>query len=62
MFKGGPIKGTMRRLIGKFVIYESVPPQEADSHYFKNMIIGAQHASLSNCLICFNNDIIILKL
>ena len=62
MFKGGSIKETMGRLISKFFIYESVQPQKADSHHFKNMIIGVQQASLSNCIICFNNDIIILKL
>ena len=43
-------------------IYESVPPQKANSHHTKNMIIGAQQAGLSNYLIFFNNDIIILKL
>ena len=50
----------MRRLISKFFIYESVPPQKADLH-FKNMIFGAQQAGMSNCIICFNNDIIILN-
>ena len=62
MFKGGSIKETMGRLISKLFIYESIPPQKADLHHFKNMIIGAQQVGLSNCLICFNNDIIILKL
>ena len=62
MFKDGSIKETMGRLISKFFIYESVLPQKADSHHFKNMIIGAQQVSLSNYIICFNNDIIILKL
>ena len=61
MFKGGPIKETMRRLISKFFIYERVLPQKADSHHFENMIFGAQQAGLSNCIICFNNDIIILN-
>ena len=51
----------MRRLINKFFIYESVPPQKADSHHFKNMIFGAQQVDLSNCIICFNSDIIILN-
>ena len=41
MFKGGSIKETMGRLISKFFIYESIPPQKADSHHFKNMIFGA---------------------
>ena len=61
MFKGGSIKETMGRLIIKFFIYESVPPQIVDSHHFKNMIFGAQQAGLSSCIICFNNDIIILN-
>ena len=42
LFKGGAIKETMGRLIGKFFIYESVVPHKADSHHFKNMIVGAQ--------------------
>ena len=58
MFKSGSIKETMGRLIGKFFIYESVLPQKADSHHFKNMIFGAQQAGLSNCIIFFNSDII----
>ena len=62
MLKDGSIKETMGRLISKFFIYESVPPKKADSHHFKNMIISAQQASLSNCILCFNNDIIIFKL
>ena len=53
MFKSGSIKETMRRLISKFFIYESVPPQKADSHHFKNMIFGAQQAGLTNYIICF---------
>ena len=53
MFKDGSIKETMRRLISKFFIYESVPPQKADSHHFKNMIFEAQQAGLSNYIICF---------
>ena len=61
MFKGGSIKETMGRLISKFFIYESVPPQKTNLHHFKNMIFGAQQAGLSNCIICFNNDIIILN-
>ncbi|RVW12075.1 hypothetical protein CK203_087338 [Vitis vinifera] len=40
LFKGGAIKETMGRLISKFFIYESVPPSKADSHHFKNMIVG----------------------
>ena len=52
----------MRRLINKFFIYGSISSQKADSCHFKNMIIGAQDASLSNCIIFFNYDIIILKL
>ncbi|KAL6321740.1 hypothetical protein AAG906_031255 [Vitis piasezkii] len=46
LFKGGAIKETMGRLIGKFFIYESVPPSKADSHHFKNMIVGAQQAGM----------------
>ena len=53
MFKGGSIKETMGRLISKFFIYESVPPQKVDSHHFKNMIFGTQQTGLSNCIICF---------
>ena len=51
MFKGGSIKETMGQLINKFFIYESVPPQKVDSHHFTNMIIGAQQAGLSNCVL-----------
>ena len=62
LFKGGAIKETMGCLIGKFFIYESVPPSKADSHHFKNMIVGAQHAgnyyNFKSC-IHFNNIIII---
>ncbi|RVW72104.1 hypothetical protein CK203_054748 [Vitis vinifera] len=36
----------MGRLIRKFFIYESVTPQKAKSHHFKNMIIGAQQAGM----------------
>ncbi|KAL6327522.1 hypothetical protein AAG906_021608 [Vitis piasezkii] len=43
---GGAIKETMGRLINKFFIYESVPPSKADSHHFKNMIVGAQQAGM----------------
>ncbi|RVW52185.1 hypothetical protein CK203_077864 [Vitis vinifera] len=46
LFKGGAIKETMGRLISKFFIYESVPPSKADSHHFKNMIVGAQQAGM----------------
>ncbi|RVX01126.1 hypothetical protein CK203_022736 [Vitis vinifera] len=46
IFKGGAIKETMRRLISKFFIYESVAPAKAKSHHFKNMIIGAQQAGM----------------
>ena len=42
LFKGGAIKETMGRLISKFFIYEIIVPNEADSHHFKNMIVGAQ--------------------
>ena len=44
ILKGGSIKETMGRLISKFFIYESVTPQKAKSHHFKNMIIGTQQA------------------
>ena len=44
MLKGGSIKETMGRLISKFFIYDSVAPNKANSHHFKNMIIGAQQA------------------
>ena len=40
LFKGGAIKDMMGRLISKFFIYESVAPHKADSHHFKNMIVG----------------------
>ena len=46
LFKGGAIKETMGRLISKFFIYESVAPHKADSHHFKNMIVGTQQASM----------------
>ncbi|RVW64319.1 hypothetical protein CK203_047000 [Vitis vinifera] len=46
LFKGGAIKEIMGRLISKFFIYESVPPSKADSHHFKNMIVGAQQAGM----------------
>ena len=42
LFKGDVIKETMGNLINKFFIYEIVVPNEADSHHFKNMIVGAQ--------------------
>ena len=42
LFKCGPIKETMGCLISKLFIYESVAPNKADSHHFKNMILGAQ--------------------
>ena len=62
LFKGGAIKEIMGRLISKFFIYESVPPSKADSHHFKNMIVGAQQASnyynFKSC-IHFDNIIII---
>ena len=45
LFKCGSIKETMRCLISKFFIYESVAPYKANSHHFKNMIISAQQAS-----------------
>ena len=42
ILKGGSIKETMGRLISKFFIYDSITPNKANSHHFKNMIIGAQ--------------------
>ncbi|KAJ9680166.1 hypothetical protein PVL29_019454 [Vitis rotundifolia] len=36
----------MGRLISKFFIYDSVAPNKANSHHFKNMIIGAQQAGM----------------
>ncbi|RVW83669.1 hypothetical protein CK203_046032 [Vitis vinifera] len=36
----------MGRLINKFFIYDSVAPNKANSHHFKNMIIGAQQAGM----------------
>ena len=44
LFKCGAIKETMGSLISKFFIYEIIVPNEADSHHFKNMIVGAQQA------------------
>ena len=44
LFKCGSIKETMGRLISKFFIYEGVAPYKANSHHFKNMIIGTQQA------------------
>ena len=62
LFKCGVIKETMGCLITKFFIYESVPPSKADSHHFKNMIVGAQQAgnyyNFKSC-IHFNNIITI---
>ena len=62
LFKCGAIKETMGRLISKFFIYESVPPSKANSHHFKNMIVGAQQAGnyykFKSC-IHFNNIITI---
>ena len=62
LFKGDAIKETMGRLISKFFIYKSVPPSKANSHHFKNMIVGAQQASnyynFKSC-IHFNNIITI---
>ena len=46
IFKGGVIKEMTDRLISKFFVYESVVPHKVDSHYFKNMIIGAQQVSM----------------
>ena len=46
LFKGGAIKEMICRLISKFFIYESVAPHKADSHHFKNMIVGAQQAGM----------------
>ena len=64
LFKCGVIRETMRRLISKFFIYESVAPNKADFHHFKNMIVGVQQASNYNnfkIFIYFNNIIIIYK-
>ena len=62
LFKCGVIKETMGRLISKLFIYESVLPSKADSHHFKNMIVGAQQAdnyyNFKSC-IHFKNIIII---
>ena len=62
LFKCGAIKETMGCLISKFFIYKSVPPNKADSHHFKNMIVGAQQAGnyykFKSC-IHFNNIITI---
>ena len=44
IFKGGSIKETIRCLISKFFIYESIVSHKASSHHFKNMIIGVQQA------------------
>ena len=44
MLKGGSIKEMMESLISKFFIYNSVAPNKANSHHFKNMIIRAQQA------------------
>ena len=44
MLKGGSIKEMMGHLISKFFIYDSIAPNKANSHHFKNMIIGAQQA------------------
>ena len=64
LFKCGVIKETMGRLISKLFIYESVLPSKADSHHFKNMIVGAQQACNYynfETLIYSNNIIIIYK-
>ena len=64
LFIGGAIKETMGRLISKFFIYESVAPNKADFHHFKNMIVGVQQAGNYNnfkIFIYFNNIIIIYK-
>ena len=42
ILNSGSIKETMGHLIRKFFIYDSITPQKAKSHHFKNMIIGAQ--------------------
>ena len=47
LFKCGFIKEMMGYLISKFFIYESITPYKANSHHFKDMIIGAQQAG--NC-------------
>ena len=64
LFKCGPIKETMGCLISKLFIYESVAPNKADFHHFKNMIVGVQQAGNYNnfkIFIYFNNIIIIYK-
>ena len=45
ILKDGSIKETIGCLTSKFFIYDSVAPNKANSHHFKNMIIGAQEAS-----------------
>ena len=52
ILKGGSIKETMGCLISKFFIYESIAPQKAKSHHFKNMIIDAQQVGFE-LLYCF---------
>ncbi|KAK3221721.1 hypothetical protein Dsin_008746 [Dipteronia sinensis] len=42
MFEEGSIREKMGRLVSKFFIYDNMPPHKADSHHFKNKIIGAQ--------------------
>lgn len=40
----GQVEEEQNKLVSKFFIYENIPPAKADSHHFKNMIIGAQRA------------------
>ena len=40
ILKGGSIKEMIGCLISKFFIYDNVAPNKANSHHFKNMIIG----------------------
>ena len=47
MFKRGSIREKMGRLVSKFFIYDNVPPHKADSHHFKNMIVGAQESGIT---------------
>ena len=58
------IKETMGRLINKFFIYGSVVPNKANSHHFRNMVVGAQQVvNYYNfkIFIYFNNIIIIYR-
>ena len=43
---GGHFKESLGRLLSKFFIYENMTPNEAKSHHFKNMIVGAQEIGM----------------